>query len=144
MRAADFQAAFRRLEEQSRQLETAQVEPVPGLAANKPRRATNPASQPIMNWNDADTSVGKQFAIPVAEVLDECAHALRLPRRSSARRAAGVPAGRGDRRPGSTETSPRPARSRPSPAGRRVTATRRSPDSPDCRSLRQETAGNGR
>ena len=98
----------------------------------------------IMNWNDADTSVGKQFAMPVAEVLDECAHALRLPRRSSARRAAGVPAGRGDRRPGSTETSPRPARSRPSPAGRRVTATRRSPDSPDCRSLRQETAGNGR
>jgi len=32
----------------------------------------------IMNWNDADTSVGKQFAMPVAEVLDECAHALRV------------------------------------------------------------------
>ena len=41
---ADFQAAFRRLEEQSRQLEAAQVEPVPGLAAKKPRRATSPAS----------------------------------------------------------------------------------------------------
>ena len=32
----------------------------------------------IMNWNDAETSVSKQFAMPVAEVLDECAHALRL------------------------------------------------------------------
>ena len=32
----------------------------------------------IMNWNDADTSVGKQFAMPVAEVLDECSHALRV------------------------------------------------------------------
>ena len=31
----------------------------------------------IMNWNDAETSVSKQFAMPVAEVLDECAHALR-------------------------------------------------------------------
>ena len=41
---ADFQAAFRRLEEQSRQLEAAQVEPVSGLAAKKPRRATSPAS----------------------------------------------------------------------------------------------------
>ena len=41
---ADFQTAFKRLEEQSRQLEAAQVEPVSGLAAKKPRRATNPAS----------------------------------------------------------------------------------------------------
>ena len=41
---ADFHAAFRRLEEQSLQLEAAQVEPVPGLAAKKPRRATSPAS----------------------------------------------------------------------------------------------------
>ena len=32
----------------------------------------------IMNWNDADTSVSKQFAMPVAEVLEECAHALRV------------------------------------------------------------------
>ena len=32
----------------------------------------------IMNWNDAETSVSKQFAMPVAEVLDECAHALRV------------------------------------------------------------------
>ena len=32
----------------------------------------------IMNWNDADTSVGKQFAMPVGEVLDECSHALRV------------------------------------------------------------------
>ena len=32
----------------------------------------------IMNWNDADTSVGKQFAMSVAEVLDECSHALRV------------------------------------------------------------------
>lgn len=32
----------------------------------------------IMNWNDADTSVSKQFAMPISEVLDECAHALRF------------------------------------------------------------------
>ena len=32
----------------------------------------------IMNWNDADTSVSKQFVMPVAEVLEECAHALRV------------------------------------------------------------------
>ena len=32
----------------------------------------------IMNWNDADTSVAKQFVMPVAEVLEECAHALRV------------------------------------------------------------------
>ena len=32
----------------------------------------------IMNWNDADTSVSKQFTMSVAEVLDECAHALRI------------------------------------------------------------------
>ena len=31
----------------------------------------------IMNWNDAETSVAKQFVMPVAEVLEECAHALR-------------------------------------------------------------------
>ncbi len=32
----------------------------------------------IMNWNDADTSASKQFVMPVADVLDECAHALRV------------------------------------------------------------------
>ena len=32
----------------------------------------------VMNWNDADTSVSKQFAMPVAEVLEECGHALRI------------------------------------------------------------------
>lgn len=32
----------------------------------------------IMNWNDAETSVSKQFTMPVAEVLDECGHALRV------------------------------------------------------------------
>ena len=32
----------------------------------------------IMNWNDADTSVSKQFAMPVDQVLEECAHALRI------------------------------------------------------------------
>ena len=31
-----------------------------------------------MNWNDAETSVSKQFAMPVAEVLEECGHALRV------------------------------------------------------------------
>ena len=32
----------------------------------------------IMNWNDADTSVSKQFAMTVSEVLEECGHALRI------------------------------------------------------------------
>ena len=32
----------------------------------------------IMNWNDAETSVSKQFTMPVDQVLDECAHALRV------------------------------------------------------------------
>ena len=32
----------------------------------------------IMNWNDADTSVSKQFTLPVDQVLEECAHALRV------------------------------------------------------------------
>ncbi|MCF7676478.1 MAG: hypothetical protein K9N23_21525 [Akkermansiaceae bacterium] len=32
----------------------------------------------IMNWNDAETSVAKQFTLPIDQVLDECAHALRV------------------------------------------------------------------
>ena len=32
----------------------------------------------IMNWNDAETSAAKQFVMPVSEVLEECAHALRV------------------------------------------------------------------
>ena len=32
----------------------------------------------VMNWNDADTSVSKQFAMTVPEVLEECGHALRV------------------------------------------------------------------
>ena len=32
----------------------------------------------IMNWNDAETSASKQFAMPVDQVLDECGHALRV------------------------------------------------------------------
>jgi hypothetical protein len=32
----------------------------------------------IMNWNDADTSVSKQFVLAVDQVLEECAHALRV------------------------------------------------------------------
>ena len=32
----------------------------------------------ILNWNDADTSVSKQFVLPVDMVLEECAHALRV------------------------------------------------------------------
>jgi hypothetical protein len=32
----------------------------------------------IMNWNDADTSAAKQFTMPVDQVLEECAHALRI------------------------------------------------------------------
>jgi Mlc titration factor MtfA (ptsG expression regulator) len=32
----------------------------------------------IMNWNDADTSVAKQFTMAVDQVLEECAHALRV------------------------------------------------------------------
>jgi hypothetical protein len=40
---ADFQTAFKRLEEQSRELEAAQVDPVSGTG-KKPRPATSPAS----------------------------------------------------------------------------------------------------
>jgi len=32
----------------------------------------------VMNWNDAETSVSKQFVMPVDQVLEECAHALRI------------------------------------------------------------------
>lgn len=32
----------------------------------------------IMNWNDAETSASKQFVLPVDQVLEECAHALRV------------------------------------------------------------------
>ena len=38
---ADFQTAFKRLEEQSRELEAAQVEPMGGLPGKKPLPATN-------------------------------------------------------------------------------------------------------
>ena len=40
----DFQTAFQRLEEQSKQLEAAQVEPMSGLGEKKPSPATSPAS----------------------------------------------------------------------------------------------------
>ena len=32
----------------------------------------------IMNWNDAETSVSKQFTMPVDQVLEECAYALKV------------------------------------------------------------------
>jgi hypothetical protein len=41
---ADFQTAFKRLEDQSRELEAAQVDPVAGIGGKKPLPATNPAS----------------------------------------------------------------------------------------------------
>ena len=41
---ADFQLAFARLEEQTRQLEAAQVDPLGGLPGKKPHPATSPAS----------------------------------------------------------------------------------------------------
>ena len=40
----DFQTAFQRLEEQSKQLEAAQVDPVSGVSAKKPQPATSPDS----------------------------------------------------------------------------------------------------
>ena len=40
----DFLTAFKRLEEQSRELEAAQVDPVAGIGGKKPRPATSPAS----------------------------------------------------------------------------------------------------
>jgi hypothetical protein len=40
----DFQTAFKRLEEQSRELEAAQVDPVAGIGGKKPRHATSPVS----------------------------------------------------------------------------------------------------
>ena len=46
----------------------------------------------IMNWNDAETSVSKQFVLPVDQVLEECAHALRVldPATYGAARIAGA------------------------------------------------------
>jgi hypothetical protein len=41
---ADFQTAFKRLEEQSKELEAAQVETMGGIGGKKPRRATSPVS----------------------------------------------------------------------------------------------------
>jgi hypothetical protein len=41
---ADFQTAFKRLEEQSRELEAAQIETMGEIGGKKPRRATNQAS----------------------------------------------------------------------------------------------------
>ena len=41
---ADFQTAFRRLEEQSRELEAAQVDPVGGMPGKMPAPATNRAT----------------------------------------------------------------------------------------------------
>lgn len=41
---ADFQTAFKRLEEQSRELEAAQVETMGTIGGKKPHPATNPAS----------------------------------------------------------------------------------------------------
>ena len=41
---ADFQTAFQRLEEQSKQLEAAQVDPVSGVGGKKPQPATSPDS----------------------------------------------------------------------------------------------------
>ena len=35
-------------------------------------------SKTIMNWNDAETSVSKQFTMPVDQVLEECGHALKV------------------------------------------------------------------
>ena len=32
----------------------------------------------IMNWNDAETSVSKQFTMPVDQVIEECGYALRV------------------------------------------------------------------
>jgi len=32
----------------------------------------------LMNWTDSGSSASKQFTLPVDQVLDECAHALRV------------------------------------------------------------------
>ena len=31
----------------------------------------------VMSWNDGGTSVSKQFTMPIPDVLEECAYALR-------------------------------------------------------------------
>jgi hypothetical protein len=48
------------------------------LAIQNRAKALLMEGKTIMNWNDAETSVAKQFTMPVAEVLDECACALRV------------------------------------------------------------------
>lgn len=44
----------------------------------------------LMSWNDGSTSVSKQFAMPVADVLDECAYALRYFEKQAHCRPTGV------------------------------------------------------
>ena len=31
----------------------------------------------VMSWNDGGTSVSKQFTMPITDILEECAYALR-------------------------------------------------------------------
>ena len=53
----------------------------------------------LMSWGESGSSASKQFAMPVSEVLEECAHALprldpenhRQPRRVGATRIASFP-----------------------------------------------------
>ncbi len=48
------------------------------LAIQQRAKALVLEGKTIMNWNDAETSVAKQFTMPVTDVLEECAHALRV------------------------------------------------------------------
>jgi len=61
--AASFQTAFQRLEQQSRELEAAQVDPVSGLTGEKPSPpATNPASQPPKSSHSPPKPAGQKIA----------------------------------------------------------------------------------
>ncbi len=47
------------------------------LAIQSKAKALLLEGKTVMSWSDSGTSVGKQFAMPVADVLTECAYALR-------------------------------------------------------------------
>ena len=52
--------------------------PIEVLAIQQRAKSLLLEGKTIMNWNDAETSVSKQFTLPVDQVLEECGHALRV------------------------------------------------------------------
>lgn len=71
---------------------------IKGFTKNEVERIQTTAKQllmegkTIMSWNDGSTSVSKQLTMPIADVLEECAYALRYFERTSANDTAPISA----------------------------------------------------